>query len=236
MGHFWNGKRIWPTLLSAAAQAASRASCKVHDRAADSYAAVVLARTAFDAYLHELISLRRLDRYLKFAKGPGAKKRLSAGRWTMISNTRKSLAGLSKAEKKKYQDIHSLQLDVKLQTILLSLIDDHSATLISNFEVEFRNLIELNWLRNAIIHHEFGPPSTHLRSICLNIAKNLGIEAPDPKRPWEDLLMDPSVAAWACKTVSGALLALEALEKNRPIHLSTTRNLLESAVSPLHCE
>jgi hypothetical protein len=232
MGHVWNGKRIWPTLLSAAAEAASRTSDRAR-RGADGFASVVLARTAFDAYLHELMSLRRLDRYVKFERGPGAKKRLSASRWTLISNTRRSLASVSKAEKGKYREIQSLQLDEKLQTILLILLDDHSSKLISNFETEFSDLLLLNWLRNAIVHHEFSSPSSHLRNVCVQISNSIAIKAPAVERPWEDLLEYPEVSTWACQAVSKALLALESLERNRAIHLSATRNLIKSALSPL---
>jgi hypothetical protein len=236
MAHIPSGKRIWPTLLSAAAQAAARGLHKVHDRSADTHAAVILSRTAFDAYLHELIVIRNIDRYVRFASGPGSRKRLSRVRWNLVSSTRSSIAGLAKREKKKYQDIRELTLESKIQTILLILVDNHSSALIADFENSFSPIIQLNWLRNAIVHHEFGPPSVHLTRMCTLISTSLHLPALDPHRPWEDLLTHAAVASWACKSVCGSILALESIGKKRAVHLATTRDIVASAMSPLTYE
>jgi hypothetical protein len=93
MVHTPRWRRIWPTLLSASSQAALRATNMKHARSADIHAAIILARTSFDAYLHELVTLRDLPPYVQFATGPGAKKKLSNIRWRLISETKRSLAG-----------------------------------------------------------------------------------------------------------------------------------------------
>jgi hypothetical protein len=230
------GKRIWPTLLSAAAQAAIRADGERGDSSADTHAAIILARTAFDAYLNELLGLRRLPAYVEFATGPGARKSLSSTRWRLVADGRASLSGLSKSAKKRYQQTSELPLDSKLQTLLLLLEVPHSSTLIVKFETQFGPLKRLNSLRNAIVHHDFTPPSQSLVEICTAVCDALGLPPPDPEEPWENLLRNPSVAVWACLTVCQSIMDLEAIDYNRTIHLSATREAVCSAISPLRYE
>jgi hypothetical protein len=104
-GYTRSATRVWPTLLSAAAQAAVRAQLKSSDRGADVHTAVIMARTAFDAYLHELFALRNLPRFVKFMSGLGGRARLSKERWRLIADKRRSLSGLSKSQKREYEDV-----------------------------------------------------------------------------------------------------------------------------------
>lgn len=227
-------KRIWPTLLSAAAQSAIRASNGQHNRSADIHAAIILARTAFDAYLHELIILRRIPAHIRFATGPGATKFLSATRWRLISVAEGSSA--SKNNKNDYEHIRDLPLDQKLQTLLLLLEVPHSSPLVANFDTQFAALKWLNALRNAIIHRDFGPPAPALIEACKSIRSTLGLRASRPEQPWEELLSYPLIATWACSIVCRALLMLEEIDRNRTIHLAATREAVASAISPMRLE
>jgi hypothetical protein len=233
MNHTPTWKRVWPTLLSASAQAAVRASQQMYNRSADIHAAIILSRAAFDAYLHELIKLRRLPRYVCFATGQGARKFLSNTQWRLIGDARHTLVALSKQNARHYEDVRELPLSEKLKALLLLLTGIDGSPLITNFEQQFKPILQLNILRNAIVHHEFGPPTQALVAISAAISSSLGIPPPSPKQPWEDLLNHAPVAVWACKQVCGALLAFESIEHNRPIHLSATRDSVASAISPL---
>jgi hypothetical protein len=152
----------------------------------------------------------------------------------MIAEARHSLSGLSKTQRQNYQHIIDLSVVEKLQSALLLLTApayDHE--LISQFEEKFGDLFLLNAIRNAIVHHEFGPPTHALASTCAKVRETLRLSSYNASRPWEELLNVPAVASWACKSVSVVILTLESVERNRTIHLSTTEQAVASAISPL---
>jgi hypothetical protein len=225
-------KRIWPTLLSAAAQAAVRARDKANNRNADAYASVILARTSLDAYIHELIFLRQLPSYVQFRTGPGSRKRLSKSEWRLIADARQTLSGLSKNKKKHFEFLPDLQFHPKLQTLLL-LLGPEAQHLIAGFEIQFSSVNTLNVLRNAIVHHDFQAPSRVVASTCASLSASLKLPTPDPESPWENLFGHSIVANWACQTISNAILTLESVKYNRRIHLGATRDAIAAALSPL---
>jgi hypothetical protein len=226
-------KRIWPTLLAAASQAAVRVRMARNGAMPEVCAAVVMSRTALDAYLHEIIELRKLPAFVVFAAGPRGKRRLSRNKWRMIADSRLSLKGMTRAEKAKFSDIRELSLIEKLQIILLLMHADHRSNIVSRFEDEFDSLLQLNALRNAIVHHDFAGPSGHLANTCERISAKVGLHLGAVNRPWEDILTQPELAAWACVTVAQSILSLEELEHNRKIHLIAGRDTILSSISPL---
>jgi hypothetical protein len=156
MGRHREHKRIWPTLLAAAAEAAVRAAARRGGHVStDIFTAVILSRTSFDAYLHELLLLRHLSPYVQFATGSEARKTLSETRWRVIRQHKKSVANLSKQEKSAFSDVRELPFTEKLQSMLLLLDADVKSPLIKHFEKTFRPMLNLNALRNAIVHMTF---------------------------------------------------------------------------------
>ncbi|MFK4536179.1 hypothetical protein ABIA00_004362 [Bradyrhizobium ottawaense] len=233
-GYGRDHKRIWPTLLAAGAEAALRAALKKSghpDR--DVFTAVILSRTAFDAYLHEMLALRNLSVFVEFASGSSAKKQLSESRWRMIDRHRKSLADLPKKERTTFSDVRDLPLSEKLQTVLLLLKVEHKSPLVKQFERTFSLLLNLNTLRNAIIHHDFKAPSKNLKRACEEICTSLNLTLPVGAAPWEDFLRNPELAAWSCRTAANSLLAIEGIGYQRAIHLTATNDVVMSALSPL---
>lgn len=226
-------KRIWPTLLAAAAQAAVRAQQIRKGAMADVCAAVVMSRTAFDAYLHEIIELRNLPPFVAFADGPNGKKKLSSGMWRMTADSRLSLKGMPRAEKTSFCDVRELSLIEKLQTILLLLQADRQSRIVAHFEDKFSSLLLLNTLRNAIVHHDFVGPSGHLTKTCEQISAKIGLSQHAADRPWEEILSQPKLASWACVSIARSILSIEELEHNRKIHLIAGRDTVVSSISPL---
>jgi hypothetical protein len=192
-----------------------------------------MSRTAFDAYLHELFALRDIPRFVKFASGSNGRVRLSRERWRLIADKRRSLSGVSKRQKKEYEDVRNLNLSEKLQTILLLLINDNRNSLISDFENRFKWLIALNTIRNALVHHDFGPPTDFLARTCNEIRGATKLAVKSRQSRWEEILSHPPLADWACRTVSLAILEIESINQRRKIHLMATRDAVDSAIAPL---
>lgn len=226
-------KRIWPTLLGAASQAAVAAQKSRAGVAPTVCTAVVMSRTAFDAYLHEMIELRDLPTFVAFVDGTGGKRKLSRSAWKMVADSRKSLRGVTRSEKVKFTDIRESSLIEKLQTILLLLNVELRSNIVARFEYKFESLLLLNTLRNAIVHHNFSAPSDHLLSACQRISAKVNLPSELSIRPWEDILSKPAIGRWACLSVARSILSLEELEYNRKIHLVACRDTILSSISPL---
>lgn len=225
--------RVWPTLLSAAAQAAIRARLKKSVRTADVHTAVIMSRTAFDAYIHEMFSLRDLPPYVRFARGHNSRKRLSKTRWRLIDHSRKSLSGLRGEEKTNYDDARELNLTEKLQTLMLLIVANRDDALIADFEIRFGSIFSLNALRNAIVHHDFQPPSGALLDTCSEIRRAVGLASQRTRGAWEDILLEAPVAEWACLTIARSIIEIEMIETSRTIHFGATRDAVVSAIAPL---
>ncbi|MGY2811973.1 hypothetical protein [Bradyrhizobium sp. USDA 4506] len=232
-GYARRATRVWPTLLSAAAQAAVRARSRTLARTAEVHTALIMARTALDAYLHELFALRGLPHMVKFAEGPSSRPRLSKQRWRLVAEARVSLTGFSKEEKKRYQDVREMSIGEKLQALLLIVCPERTHKLIIDFESEFSTVFVLNTLRNAIVHHDFDKPSEFLLGACDAVRTATGLSASSRRGPWEEILSQPPVAEWACKSAALAVLQIESIEKQRKIHPLATRDAVVSAISPL---
>jgi len=226
-------KRIWPTLLAAAADAARRSkSDRRKGLGSEIYTAVILSRTSLDAHLHEMLLLRNLPIHVRFQTGDSSKRRLSASRWRMIEDARHTLTNTPRRERQDYSDVRDLPFEQKLQTLLLLLNADHQSPLVTRFEETFASTINLNHLRNAIVHHDFDKPSSTLKLTCQQIRSQLHISDDFPHQ-WETIMTHPEVGLWSCRTVGETILRLERLDHQRTIHFSATNNVVRSALSSL---
>jgi hypothetical protein len=143
------------------------------------------------------------------------------------------MANLSKQERATFSDVRELSFTEKLQAILLLLDIDVKSPLIKHFEKTFRPVLNLNALRNAIVHHDFQAPSKNLKRICEEVCQTLSLVAPIAGLPWENLLLNAELATWSCKVVAKTLLTIEAIDYKRAIHFSATDDVVKSALSPL---
>jgi hypothetical protein len=143
------------------------------------------------------------------------------------------VANLSKGERAAFSDVRELPLIEKLQTILFLLNVDHKSTLIRHFEKTFRPVLNLNALRNAIVHHDFQAPSRNLKRVCEQLCQAIGLVAPAAGSPWENFLLNSELATWSCTIVARTLLTIEAVDYQRAIHFSATDDVVKSALSPL---
>jgi hypothetical protein len=196
----------------------------------DIFTSLILSRTAVDAYLHELLSLRRLPLFVE----------LEDRRWghatappRRVLAHRHSIKGATKVEKKKFADVRDLPFREKIQTILLLLDVEPHSPLLKNFDRTFLDVLNLNTLRNAIVHHEFEAPSQSLKRVCQQVQQSLNLPKMVAGLPWEDLLLHSELAKWSCDTAAKTLLALEKIEHRRAIHFKATNDVVRSALSAL---
>jgi hypothetical protein len=224
-------KRIWPTLLSAAAEAARRAAINQRTHlSTDIFTSLILSRTSLDAYLHEFLSLRQLSLFVELESRIGGHAAAPPRR---ILAQRHSIKGATKTDKKKFSDVRALPFREKMQTILLLLGVEPHSPLLKNFDRTFLDALNLNTLRNAIVHHEFEAPSQSLKRVCQQVQQSLNLPKLVIGLPWEDLLLHSELAKWSCDTAAKTLLALEEIECRRTIHFNATSDVVRSALSAL---
>lgn len=220
------GTRIWPKLLEASAGASLRAS-RGDSGVSDVLTSVILSRSAIDAYLHELIAIRRLPSFVKTCRRHGAKKREVT---VFVSESRHSLPALGKND---FKDLKDLSLREKLQTVLVLMDVKPSDSLSRNFAEQFSDLFRLNSLRNAIVHHEFAVGSRSLKETCAKIRERAAMPPADELSPWEEVLESAAIAKWSCNVAAKAILDIEGVPFQRAIPYSSTQGVVASAVSSI---
>lgn len=183
-----------------------------------------------DAYLHELLSLRGLPLFVELED---RRQGQAAAPPRRVLAHRHSIKGATKVEKKKFADVRDLPFREKLQTILLLLDVESHSPLLKRFDQTFLDVLNLNTLRNAIVHHEFEAPSQSLKRVCQQVQQSLNLPKMVVGLPWEDLLLNSELAKWSCDTAAKTLLTLEKIEHRRAIHFKATSDVVRSALSAL---
>ena len=100
------------------------------------------------------------------------------------------------------------------------------------------DLVLLSELRNELVHHKpLGLSENEtLRRVCTGLVRASLIEQPSARCAWENALLRPAVAEWACHTVKNAVIAWESNATKRERSPYEVQRNLDWAISPLASE
>ncbi len=222
-------KSLWPIMLTEACRTCSEAvAAEETEGQGRVLAAILLARNAIDSFVNELAFQRDLPKYVCRSHHADRRQQFML----QPSQLRASDADLAPSERGDFISLCDVPLVPRLRLTVLLLKDSDYDPFSDNFFLQFRETELLSALRNLIVHHTIGDKSQ--RNALIDICKRSGVPELTAHQRWEDALIKPPVASWACAAASKTILALSAMPYRRRTPFETTQGIVATAFGLIH--